>query len=69
MQQLTLAEYNAIHRDFRGVWNTERTDWPDWPRVRDQYMGKRTMMAHDGSCGLLIEGLHFEITEAKGGAN
>ena len=28
MIELTLKEYNAIHTDYRGVWSTERTDWP-----------------------------------------
>ena len=44
MIELTLKEYNAIHTDYRGVWSTERTDWPDWDKVRNQYMGKRTLM-------------------------
>jgi hypothetical protein len=34
MIELTLKEYNAIHTDYRGVWSTERTDWPDWESVR-----------------------------------
>lgn len=61
MIELTLKEYNAIHTDYRGVWSTERTDWPDWESVRELYMGKRTLMKH--GC-LLIEGLHFQIKEA-----
>ncbi|HBX2589299.1 hypothetical protein [Klebsiella quasipneumoniae] len=61
MIELTLKEYNAIHTDYRDVWSTERTDWPDWESVRELYMGKRTIMKH-GS--LLIEGLHFQIKEA-----
>ncbi len=60
MIELTLKEYNAIHTDYRGVWSTERTDWPDWDKVRNQYMGKRTLMR---AGGLLIEGLHFTIKE------
>lgn len=58
MKQITLAAYNAIHRDYRGVWETERTDWADWDQVRDKFMGKRTMSANGG---LIIEGLHFEV--------
>ena len=61
MIELTLKEYNAIHTDYRDVWSTERTDWPDWESVRELYMGTRTIMTH-GS--LLIEGLHFQIKEA-----
>ncbi len=65
MKRITLREYNAIHSDFRGIWTTERTDQPDWEANRLHYMGKRTMMAGDGSCALLIEGLSFEITEYR----
>ncbi len=60
---ITLSEYEAIHPDYRGIWTTERTDLPDWESIRDQYIGKRTMMAGDGTCTLLIEGLSFEIVE------
>jgi hypothetical protein len=63
MRQITIAEYNAIHTDFRGIWTTERDDWPDWPEIRHKYIGKRTMMAGDGKCTLLVEGLGFEIVE------
>ncbi len=58
MIELTLKEYNAIHTDYRGVWETERTDLPDWEKIREQYMGKRTLI-RVGS--LLIEDLHFRI--------
>lgn len=61
MIELTLKEYNAIHTDYRGVWETERTDLPDWESVREQYMGQRTMMKYGA---LLIEGVHFRIKEA-----
>ncbi|MEN1682012.1 MAG: hypothetical protein AAGJ46_20720 [Planctomycetota bacterium] len=63
MIRLTLVEYLSIHPDFRDVWNTERTDWPDWPVVREQYVGKRTLMRRGE---LLVEGMHFVIA-AKGG--
>ena len=62
MRRISLKEYNALHPDFRGRWTTEREDWTDWPQVREQYMGKRTMMSGDGTCTLLVEGLSFEIT-------
>lgn len=61
MKQITLTEYNALHADFKGIWETERYDLADWHEVREQYMGKRTMMAYDNGTVLLIEGLHFEI--------
>lgn len=58
MIELTLKEYNTIHTDYRGVWETERTDLPDWEKIREQCMGKRTPI-RAGS--LLIEDLHFRI--------
>ena len=62
MIQITLSEYNALHEDFRGVWDVERDDLPDWPEVRDKYMGKRTMLHYDdGATVLLVEGRDFEI--------
>ena len=63
MKQITLAEYNALHKDKRSVWDTERTDWKDWQDVRHKYMGKRTMLTWvqgSGTC-LLVEGQDFEI--------
>lgn len=65
MKTITLRDYNRISSDFRGIWNTERDDQPNWAQDRDKYMGKRTMMAGDGSCSLLIEGLSFRITEYR----
>lgn len=65
MQQITLREYNHLHPDRRGIWTSERTDDPNWEANRLHYMGKRTMMAGDGSCALLIEGLSFEITDYR----
>lgn len=58
MITLTKAEYEAIPADYRSVWTTERIDTPGWSEKREQYMGKRTIMRHNG---LLIEGLHFTI--------
>lgn len=63
MRYLLLSEYNAIHSDFRGVWTTERDDQPDWNLERHKYMGKRTMMAGDGSCSLLIEDMSFRVMD------
>lgn len=60
---ITLTDYEAIHPDYRGVWDTERDDLPNWSVERHKYIGKRTMMAGDGSCTLLIEGLSFQIIE------
>lgn len=62
--QITLEEYNKIHPDFRGVWDTERTDLPDWDKQRERYMGKRTLLHNlNGLTCLLIEGISFEIIE------
>lgn len=63
MKTIKLSDYNAIHPDFRGVWTTERTDLPDWNDIREQYIGKRTMMSGDGRCTLLIEGMNFQIID------
>lgn len=63
LRKIRLSDYNAIHRDYAGVWTTERDDLPNWPKIRERYIGKRTMMAGDGSCTLLVEGIHFEIVE------
>lgn len=64
MIKITLAEYNALSKDFRGVWATERNDLQNWAEIRDKYMGKRTMLHNDnGATVLLIEGLSFEIVE------
>lgn len=65
MRKLTKEEYEGIHPDRRGVWTTERTDLKDWETKRHKYVGKRTMMSGDGTCTLLIEGMHFEIVDDK----
>ncbi len=58
MLKLSKSKYEAIHPDFRGVWTTERTDIPNWDKLRHQFIGKRTLV-HDNA--LQIEGLSFEI--------
>ena len=60
LEQITKAEWDAIHPDYKNVWTTERTDWPNWAEVREQNMGKRTLM-RGGSLG--VEGISFEIIE------
>ena len=62
MEKISKAEWDKIPVDYKGVWTTERTDWRDWDQVRSQYMGKRTVM-RDGA--LLVEGLSFEVVEAR----
>lgn len=64
MIKITLSEYNALLKDYRGIWDTERYDLPNWAEIRDRYMGKRTMLHYDnGATVLLVEGLDFEIIE------
>lgn len=58
---LTENDYNAISPDYRSVWTTERTDLKDWDTLRDQMMGKRTMMVQ--GCSLLIEDQGFKIVK------
>lgn len=62
MIKITLSEYNALHKDYRGVWTIERDDLPNWAEIRDKHMGKRTMLHYDnGATVLFVEGLDFEI--------
>jgi|GEM_PF-2216175 len=58
---MTEAEYLAVPDDCRGIWSSERTDWLNWDQVRDQYMGKRTLMRNGG---LEVEGFSFRIVPA-----
>ena len=55
---MTEAEYLSCPADYRGVWATERTDMKNWNLIRDQYMGKRTLMREGG---LQVEGISFRI--------
>lgn len=58
---LTLAEYE--NHPYKSVWTTERDDMECWPSVREQYMGKRTIMSNEnGATVLNIEDLHFTIS-------
>ncbi len=64
MIKITLSEYNALPKEYRGVWTTERDDLPNWAEIRDKYMGKRTMLHSDNDATvLLVEGLGFEIID------
>lgn len=64
--QITEEEYNKLHPDFRGVWETERYDIPGWAEKRDRYIGKRTMVYNlNGATVLLIEGISFKIIDNK----
>jgi hypothetical protein len=63
MFTLTLAEYNAKPASSRGIWTVERLDLTDWRRLRDKFLGKRTMLANEPGHGtvLLVEGQNFRI--------
>lgn len=62
MIKITLSEYNALPKDYRGIWDTERYYLPNWAEIRDKHMGKRTMLHYDnGATVLLVEGLDFKI--------
>ncbi len=62
MITITLSECNALPKDYRGIWGTERYDLPHRAEIRDKHMGKRTMLHYDnGATMLLVEGLDFEI--------
>ena len=64
MITITKTDYEKIHPDFRGVWQTERTDLPNWDELRPKLMGKRTMLHNQNGCTvLLIEGQGFEIID------
>ena len=62
MKTYTQDEWDKYPSGYKGVWTTERTDWKEWPEIREKYMGKRTLLvgANGGTC-LEVEGLSFEI--------
>ena len=61
---MSMAEYEANPECYRGVWDTERTDWPHWNRDRHLYMGKRSLLRNNA---LWIEGISFVIKEEDSG--
>lgn len=63
MRRITLQEYLSIPQSYRGIWNTERWDIPNWEEIRKQHMGKRTMMVYNNGTCLLVEGIGFEIID------
>jgi hypothetical protein len=61
---MTLSEYLRKPKDYRGEWDTERWDIPNWEEERKKYMGKRTLMTNiDGATCLVVEGLSLEIID------
>lgn len=64
MIRMTLSEYLRKPKDYRGEWDTERWDIPNWKEERDKYMGKRTLMTNiNGGTCLVVEGMGLEIID------
>lgn len=57
---VTASAYHGAPSDYRSVWSTERFDLANWSEIRDQYMGKRTLMDRSG---LHVEGLSLVILD------
>jgi hypothetical protein len=64
MVYVSQSAYDKTPKDFKGVWDVERWDLPNWESKREKYMGKRTIMPpfslFDSTC-LLVEGDGMEI--------
>lgn len=58
LPRMTRDEYYAHPSSYRGTWDSERTDWPNWAEVRHRYMGQRTLMRGNA---LEVEGFSFVI--------
>src|SRR5699024_1943197 len=56
MRKITLSEFNSTPKDYRRIWTVERWGLPDWAEMREEHMGKRTLMVHDYGTKLLVEG-------------
>lgn len=59
MKKITLKEYNAIGKDYRGVYS-------DFQGTDPELKGKRTMLEYDKETGgtvLIFEGIHFVIVD------
>jgi hypothetical protein len=59
MVTITESQYYSKHRDYRGVWSTDRSDIPGWKA--EDFMGKRTMLHYDNGTCLIIEGQTLTI--------
>lgn len=64
LEILSMEQYLAIPGCYRSVWSTERTDMPEWDKMRHLYIGQKTMM-RGGS--LDIQGMSFVIKEEDNG--
>lgn len=58
------SAYDKTPDAYKGVWDVERVDFPNWEEIKHKYMGKRTIMPpfalFDTTC-LLVEGNGMEI--------
>lgn len=60
MIEVSKAEWEKIHNDYKGTWQDYHGDHPEWK-------GRKVVMSacvtHDCNekCSLLIEGVHFII--------
>ena len=59
MIQLTLKQYNSIHKDYRGTDNGKKEAFNASLRSK---AGLKGWGEHQGTA-LLIEGIHFEIVK------
>lgn len=58
MKTITKEEYNNIHQDYKGIWNSDHIHGTN-------NNGKKTLMHYDNGTCLLIEGVGFEIVETE----
>lgn len=64
MIRMTLSEYLRVPKDYRGVWTNERWDIPNWADIREEHLGKRTLMTNlNGGTCLVVEGMGLEIID------
>ena len=58
MIHLTKKEYDAKHKDYRGIWDSDNCQNPP-----TNYNGRRCMLHYDNGTVLLVEGIGFKITD------
>lgn len=64
LEILSMEQYMAVPGCYRSEWTTERTDMPEWDKVRHLYIGKKTLLR----CGALeVQGISFVIKEEDNG--
>jgi hypothetical protein len=59
MYTITEQEYNAKHKDYKGVWSSDNIHGTN-------HDGKRTMLHYgEGGTCLIIESVHFTIVKSE----